>query len=120
MTTEDIENAIDQKLQPILEKIDNLQGTLDRLYTDLDEDRKGIAQIRTKQASTEQLIKELLDMYSNIVRKVGQKATEKTEEAIDKGAEAVANLVEPAMQKAVKKMNMGEPLRKKKSWWKFW
>jgi len=112
-----IEKTINAQMSPILVKLDNLQGTFDRLYKDLDEDRKGIAEIRTSQATIERLVKELLDMYSNIVRRVGQKAEEKTDQAIDKSAEAVASLVEPVMQKAADKMRSGMPL-KKKPWWK--
>lgn len=118
--SEIIEASIKANISLLVTKLDNIQGTLNMFYKDLDEDRKGIAEMRTSQATVERLAKEIIDMYSNIVRRVGQKAEEKTEEAINRSSEAVAGLVEPALRKAAKNISNGKPMKIKKQWWKFW
>lgn len=112
-----IEKTIAAQMAPVLSRLESIQRTADLLKEDLDNDRKDFALMRTSQTTVERLSREIVDMYANIVRKVGQKATEKTEQAIDKASEAVAGLVEPAMDRAAKKIKNGISI-KKKPWWK--
>ena len=116
-----IETSVKAGMAPVTSGIASIQRTVDLLKDDLDHDRQGIATIATGMATVERITKELLDMYSNIVRKVGQKVDEKSQETIEKSAEAVACLVEPAMVKAADKMQKNLPMKKvKKHWWKLW
>jgi phage host-nuclease inhibitor protein Gam len=112
-----IEKTIAAQMAPVISRLESIQRSVDLLKEDLDNDRKDFALMRTSQETVERLCKEVVDMYANIVRKVGQKADEKTEEAIDKASAAVAGLVEPAMDRAATKIKKGIPI-KKKSWWK--
>ena len=112
-----IEKTIAAQMAPVISRLESIQRSVDLLKEDLDNDRKDFALMRTSQETVERLCKEVVDMYANIVRKVGQKADEKTEEAIDKASAAVAGLVEPAMDRAATKIKKGIPITKK-SWWK--
>ena len=119
-----IETAIKAGMAPVASSLQSIQRTADLIKEDLDHDRQGIAIISTGTATIERLAKELLDMYSNIVRKVGQKAEEKTEQAIEKSTQAVVDMVEPVMAKAADKMQKNKPAKPvkkvKKHWWSLW
>lgn len=116
-----IEASIKAHMSPIMAKLESIQRTVDLIKEDMDHDRKDFAEIKISQSTVERLTREIVDMYANIGRRVSRKAEEAVHEAIESGAQAVANLVEPAMAKAAKKIKNGEPLdNNRKHWWQFW
>lgn len=116
-----IERCVEAKMSPVMSELKSIQRTVDLIKEDMDHDREDFALMKTSDATIERLARELVDMYSNIARRVAQKSDQKVQEAIVAGAEAVAGLVEPVMQKAADKIKKNEPLLKnKKRWFQFW
>ena len=115
-----IEKTIKAQMAPMMAKVDSIERVQSMIKDDMDNDRKDFAEMKTSQVTVERLAREVLDMYDNIKRAMAKKVSEAIEKAIDEGAEAVANLVEPAMEKGIKKFKIGQPLRKKKYWFQFW
>lgn len=116
---EAVSTAVKDRFKIILTKLDNIQGTMDTAFKQLDDDRKDFAEVRTNQSTIDQRTKEILDVVTHITPRIGQKVEEKAAETIDAAAQKVAEQVEPAMNHVLRKVKKGLPLDGSR-WWQFW
>jgi hypothetical protein len=116
---EEVEAAYKNRHKLILEKVDSIQHSVDIGFSNIDEDRKDFAEVKTSQATVERLMKEVLDIVSHQTQRITKTVEDGQKEAIESSAQAVADKVEPVMEQVIKKVKNGIPL-KKHPWWKFW
>lgn len=107
---DEIEAAIKDRFKPLLEKLDNLTHTADGFYSQLDEDRKDIAFVKTSQSTVERLCRELIDIVATNSKRQEKSLEEKVTSAVETIGDRVAERVEPAMAQTMKKVKNNIPL----------
>jgi len=117
---EEIDIAVRDRFTPVLSKLDAIQKVCDLIKTDMDNDRKDFAEIKTSQSTVERISRELLDMFVSNNNKLVKKIDQKVEETMLSSAQAVADSVQPIMATMVQKVKNGVPLENKKPWWRLW
>lgn len=116
--SERIEVAVKERFNATNRQIESIQKSVDTLSGDLDVDRKSLSQMAIDLATLTQQVKELLKNVQGIPKKITDKVNDQAQEVMEQTASAVAEQVEPVMNKAVKKLNRGLPLLKF-HWWEF-
>ena len=107
---DEIDAAFKNRFKPLLEKLDNIANTADGFYSQLDEDRKDMAFIKTSQATVERLCRELIDIVATQSKRQAESLEEKVTSAVETIGDRVAEKVEPAMAQTMKKVKKGIPL----------
>ncbi len=109
--------AISEPIKQINVRLGSIQNSIDILSGDLEEDRKNLSQMAISASATEQAVRELVDSYGKTTGKIAAKVDEKVAETIETATAKVAAGVEPAMNRAVKKLNTGVPLSSPRGFW---
>lgn len=119
---EEIDAGFKDRFRPMLTKMDGIQSVVDTMSNNFDDDRKDQAIIKTSQATVERLSREVLDIVSNQTKRISDNVVEQAQVATENAAQAVANAVEPAIDRMVRKVKNGVPLNQKSIWDKiaFW
>lgn len=116
----EVSSIVEEKFKTIIRKLDDTNEDVNAGFNDVAEDRKDFAVMKTSQATVERLMREFLDMMDNQTKRLAKTVEHKADQAIETSAQAVADTVEPAVEKMAKKLIKGLPFGENKKWWQFW
>lgn len=116
----EVSSIVEEKFKTIIRKLDDVDEDINSGFVEVAEDRKDFAIMKTSQATMERLSRELLDIVDNQTRRLAKTVEHKADQAIETSAQAVADSVEPAVEKMAKKLIKGLPFGNNKKWWQFW
>ena len=118
---EEVKAEIQNRFKIVLEKLDNISEDVNSGFSNIDEDRKDFAEVKTSQATVERLMRELLDIISQQTSRLTKTVEHSSQQAIENSAQAVADKVEPTIARVANKIIKGVELNSgKKKFWQFW
>ena len=116
----EVSSIVEEKFKTIIRKLDDTNEDVKSGFNDVAEDRKDFAIMKTSQSTVERLMRELLDIVDNQTSRLAKTVEHKADQAIETSAQAVADSVEPAVERMAKKMIKGLPFVENKKWYQFW
>lgn len=116
----EVSSIVEDKFKTIIRKLDDTNEDVNSGFKDMAEDRKDFAIMKTSQTTVERLMREVIDIISNQTTRLAKTVEHKADQAIESSAQAVADSVEPAVEKMAKRLIRGLPFTNNKRWWQFW
>lgn len=117
-----IENLVNPRLEKLEKAQQTMQVSIDRIDTDMGEDRKDIGDFKLKMGQISNQFQEIRDLFAQQTRTIVHKVEEKVNQSIDSAVEVMTETVTPVVQNTLDDFVATKPkiTKKSKFSWKFW